>query len=154
MKFVTDSVEETYALGERLARALAPGDVLALRGDLGAGKTSFVRGLARGLRVPSEYPVTSPTFVLLQTYPGAVNLHHLDFYRIENASELASLGLTEWLGSDGVVAIEWFEKFPSVWTGDTIEISLTIDSENRRTLEVGETSPRSRAVVAALQGAS
>ena len=104
---VSESEEATTALGERLARSLSPGAVLLLEGELGAGKTAFVRGLAIGLGAPEE-DVSSPTFTLIQEYRGRVPLLHADLYRITGA-EADDLGLDE-LGRDGVVAIEWAAK--------------------------------------------
>lgn len=100
----TASAAETEASGERLGRTLQAGDVLLLAGDLGAGKTTFVRGLARGLGVDGA--VQSPTFQLVRLHPGPIPLAHVDLYRLDSAAELAELGLEEVL-EDGVVAIEW-----------------------------------------------
>ena len=104
---VTHSAEETEAVGEELAPLLAPGDLLLLAGELGAGKTTFVRGLARGLGVTA--PVQSPTFQLVRVYPGRVQLAHVDLYRLESGTELADLGLDELL-DEGVVAVEWGDR--------------------------------------------
>ena len=101
------SPEETEAAGEELAATLAVGDLLLLAGELGAGKTTFVRGLARGLGVKSG--VQSPTFQLVRVYPGRIQLAHVDLYRLESGSELADLGLDELL-EEGVVAVEWGDR--------------------------------------------
>jgi tRNA threonylcarbamoyladenosine biosynthesis protein TsaE len=106
---LTNSEEETSAAGERLAARLRPGDVVLLQGDLGAGKTAFVRGLARGLGVPPE-EVSSPTFTLIQEYRGRVPLYHVDLYRLQPV-EAADLGLDELMSRDGVVAVEWAERW-------------------------------------------
>ena len=100
----TSSAEETEAAGERLGRTLRPGDLLLLAGELGAGKTTFVRGLARGLGVEGQ--VQSPTFQLVRMHAGEVPLAHVDLYRVGTAAELDDLGLEEIL-EEGVVAIEW-----------------------------------------------
>lgn len=100
----TNSAEETEAAGERLGRTLRPGDLLLLAGDLGAGKTTLVRGLARGLGVSGA--VQSPTFQLVRVHPGPIPLAHVDLYRLDSAAELGQLGLEEML-EDGVVVIEW-----------------------------------------------
>ena len=100
---------ETEAAGERLASTLVAGDVVLLEGQLGAGKTAFVRGLARGLGSDPE-EVASPTFVLLTAYPGPLTLHHADLYRLE-PEEVADLGLDELISGDGVVAVEWAERW-------------------------------------------
>src|SRR5262245_240543 len=111
MTVTTASEAETGAVGRDVARTLRAGDVVLLHGDLGAGKTAFVRGLAEGLGVePSE--VSSPTFTLIQEYRGGrLPLLHVDLYRLDNAKEIDDLGLEE-LGRDAVTAIEWAEKLP------------------------------------------
>ena len=103
----TRSAAETEAVAEELATRLEPGDLLLLAGDLGAGKTTFVRGLARGLG--SSVPVQSPTFQLVRIYPGRIQLAHLDLYRLETAGELGDLGLEDLLEA-GVVAVEWGDR--------------------------------------------
>ena len=121
---VTGSEEETFAVAERLARTLKPGTFVLLHGDLGAGKTVFVRGLAAGLGVDPE-AVTSPTFVLIQHYKGRVPLVHADLYRLENAGAVDDLGLEE-MGSGGVVvAVEWAERLPR-----TPDSSVTVRIED------------------------
>ncbi|RUM88744.1 MAG: tRNA (adenosine(37)-N6)-threonylcarbamoyltransferase complex ATPase subunit type 1 TsaE [Thermodesulfatator sp.] len=106
----TRSPEETQALGESLARRLSPGDLVALVGELGSGKTTFVQGLARGLGVPPEVYVTSPSFTLVNEYPGRVPLFHVDLYRL-SPEEVEDLGLSEMLFR-GVMVVEWAEKLP------------------------------------------
>ena len=109
-QFQTNSVEETVALGKRLAGRFAIGDCIALIGELGAGKTVFVRGLAVGLGITDERMVSSPTYVLVQEYAGRIRLYHVDLYRLPAAEdELDNLGLDEML-SDGVVVIEWADR--------------------------------------------
>jgi len=104
---VTGSPAETEAAGEALGRRLRVGDVVLLQGELGAGKTTFVRGVARG--AGSEAPVASPTFQLVRVYPGRLQLAHVDLYRIEKSPELAELGLDE-LADQGAVLVEWGER--------------------------------------------
>jgi tRNA threonylcarbamoyladenosine biosynthesis protein TsaE len=107
----THSEEETATVGRELAATLSVGDVILLYGDLGAGKTAFVRGLAEGLGVPRD-DVSSPTFTLIQEYRGGrLTLFHVDLYRIEDPREFDELGLDE-IGEDGVLSIEWAEKLP------------------------------------------
>lgn len=110
---VTDSAAETEALGEGLGKRLRIGDVVLLTGELGAGKTTFVRGVARG--AGSVAPVASPTFQLVRVYPGRVQLAHVDLYRIEHSAELGDLGLEE-LAGEGAVVIEW---------GDRLEVPVS-----------------------------
>lgn len=123
---VTHSEQETFALAEQLARTLKPGSVVLLHGDLGAGKTVFVRGLASGLGVNPD-AVTSPTFVLIQHYRGDIPLIHADLYRLENPAAVEDLGLDE-IGRDGVVAVEWAERMP--WIADGA-ISVRIEDTGR-----------------------
>jgi tRNA threonylcarbamoyladenosine biosynthesis protein TsaE len=129
----TENEDETAAAGERLAARLGPGDVILLFGDLGSGKTAFVRGLARGLGA-AETDVSSPTFTLVQEYAGRVTLYHVDLYRLE-PKEVEDLGLEELISGDGVVAIEWAER----WHGrpdDVIEVRLEHAGEDRRRIVV------------------
>ncbi len=130
---LTQTEDETSAAGERLAGSLRAGDVVLLYGDLGAGKTAFVRGLARGLGAPAD-DVTSPTFTLIQEYSGRVMLYHVDLYRLE-PKEVEDLGLEELVLGDGVVAIEWAER----WTGrpdDVCEVRLEHAGEDQRRISI------------------
>jgi tRNA threonylcarbamoyladenosine biosynthesis protein TsaE len=115
---VTNSAAETETIGEHLGKRLRIGDVLLLTGELGAGKTTFVRGVARG--AGSTAPIASPTFQLVRVYPGRVQLAHVDLYRVERLSELADLGLEE-LTEQGAVVIEWGDRL-EVGTAALIEI--------------------------------
>src|SRR5215468_12034378 len=108
MKILSRSAEETRALGERLGARLGAGDVVACIGALGAGKTCFLQGLARGLGVPTD--VTSPTFVLVNYYRGRLPVYHLDAYRTDSLLEVVDLGLDEMLDGEGVTLIEWADK--------------------------------------------
>lgn len=120
---ITRSEEETCALGQKLASTLNPGTFVVLHGDLGAGKTAFVRGLAAGLGAdPAE--VSSPTFVLIQHYRGRMPLTHVDLYRLDSAAAVDDLGLEELVG-DGVLAVEWAERLPR-----RIEGSVTVRIED------------------------
>ena len=109
---ISENPEETLALAERLARGLALDQlhIITLEGDLGAGKTQFVKGLARGLEVPDWYYLNSPTFTLINEYRGRLPLYHFDLYRLGGSDELFDLGFADYLAGPGVVAIEWPEK--------------------------------------------
>jgi tRNA threonylcarbamoyladenosine biosynthesis protein TsaE len=134
--FVTKSEEETVEGGRRLATSLGADSVVLLLGDLGAGKTAFVRGLAEGLGA-SPADVSSPTFTLIQEYrSGRILLLHVDLYRLNNPSEVEDLGLEE-LGSGAVVAIEWAEKLPYA-PPDAIRVSIEHlgEGERRVTIEM------------------
>jgi tRNA threonylcarbamoyladenosine biosynthesis protein TsaE len=126
-EIVTSSAAETEAEGEKLGRELKPGDLLLLTGPLGAGKTTFVRGLARG--TGSEAQVQSPTFTLVRVYPGRVQLAHVDLYRVKAAGELADLGLDE-LIDEGAVVVEWGDRIESK-TGRVITFE-TLGGDRRR----------------------
>lgn len=140
-EILTASEEETSAAGERLGASLQAGAVVLLYGDLGAGKTAFVRGLARGIGAPDE-EVTSPTFTIVQEYPGRVTLYHVDLYRLEER-EVDDLGLEELVLGDGVVAIEWAER----WRGrpdDAIEVRIEDSGEDARRISVDNPGSRPR----------
>ncbi len=132
-EILTNSEEETSAVGERLAASLRPGDVILLYGELGAGKTAFVRGLARGLGASAE-DVSSPTFTLIQEYPGRLRLYHVDLYRLE-PQEIPDLGLEELVLGDGVVAIEWADRWPGR-PDDVVEVRIEHGDEDARSIRV------------------
>lgn len=128
---ISRSPEETQAVGERLGARLEPGAVVACIGALGAGKTCFLQGLARGLGV--ESPVTSPTFVLVNQYRGRLPVYHVDAYRTESLSELLDLGIEELLHGDGVTVIEWADKLVPLLPSHTITVTITgLGDEPRR----------------------
>ena len=127
IELLTTSAGETEAAGERLGRQLRRGDLLLLVGELGAGKTTFVRGLARGLQVGG--PVMSPTFQLVRVYPGPVPLAHVDLYRLNGGEDLRELGLDELL-DEGVVAVEWGERLGAA--GAMRLVIDMLDAERRR----------------------
>ncbi len=125
MTYTTRSAAETELLGARLAQRLQPGDVIAYRGDLGAGKTAFTRGLARGLGI-SE-PVTSPTYTIVNEYPqGRLPLFHFDMYRLRGEEDLFDLGWEDYLCRGGVCAVEWSE---TVWEALDNPIVVTIEKD-------------------------
>lgn len=119
---VSGSAEQTRAAGERLGRTLGAGAVVALIGELGAGKTCFIQGLARGLEVGAE--PTSPTFVLVNEYRGRLPFYHVDAYRTESLTELLDLGLLELFGGEGVTAVEWADKLVPLLPADAIVVTI------------------------------
>lgn len=144
----TGSVEETEAVGARLGRAAAAGDVVALYGDLGAGKTAFVRGLAAGLGVP-PYLVASPTFTMIAEYVGGrLPLFHVDLYRLA-PGEADLLALREYVYGPGVTAIEWFDRLPSGALDAYLTVRIEYSAPGRRLILEGQGS-RAAALVAAL----
>jgi tRNA threonylcarbamoyladenosine biosynthesis protein TsaE len=133
----TRSPEETEALGERLGASLRGGEVVLLSGELGAGKTAFVRGLARGVGAdPAE--VASPTFVLLTSYPGRLTLHHADLYRLAGRGDDHELGLEELPGPRGVLAVEWAERLSDVPWPRVVRVSLAHAGEDHRRVAIEE----------------
>ena len=130
---LTKSPEETQSLAEQLGRLLQPGDVVALVGELGSGKTLFSQGLARGLGVPKNFYITSPTFVIINEYPGRVPFYHLDLYRVSKA-EFSELGLEEILFAQGAVAIEWAERLGENLPVERLEVRLTFLGEVERNI--------------------
>lgn len=134
---VTRSEQETAGLAERLGASLCGGEVVLLHGELGSGKTAFVRGLARGLGAdPAE--VVSPTFVLLTSYAGRLTLHHADLYRLAGAGDDAELGLQELPGEGGVLAVEWAERLSSVPWDRVIRVRLAHAGERERSVQIEE----------------
>ena len=137
LRIISHSPEETRALGEKLAARLAPGDVVLLEGELGAGKSELARGIARGLGVTET--VTSPSFTILNVYEsGRCPLYHFDWYRLESAEELFELGLEEYLGGDGIAVVEWAEKCPEALPKKTIRIRLEATGDEERRIEAEE----------------
>jgi tRNA threonylcarbamoyladenosine biosynthesis protein TsaE len=132
---LTSSEEETTAAGERFASRLRPGDVVLLHGDLGAGKTAFVRGLATGLGAPPG-DVSSPTFTLVQEYRGRLTLYHVDLYRLQPV-EVGDLGLDELSEGNAVVAVEWAERWTDAPAGAWI-VRFAIEGEEERRISIAE----------------
>lgn len=130
----TASSEETQLLAEQLGLLLQPGDVIALVGELGSGKTLFSQGLARGLEVPETFYITSPTFAIINEYPGRIAFYHLDLYRVDSAAEFFELGLEEILYGQGAVAIEWAERLGENLPGERLEVHLAFRGETSRSL--------------------
>lgn len=135
--FITNSPEETIALGRELASQLAPPKLVVLRGDLGAGKTTLVKGIAEGFHAASHDDVTSPTFTLIHEYRGpAVTLYHIDLYRIDTPRELETLALDDLMTDNSVLLIEWGEKFPRFQRERDMEIAIERISENQRNIRI------------------
>jgi len=137
-EYITHSAEETVALGRKLASELTGARMVILRGDLGAGKTTLVKGVAEGLKAASQDDVTSPTFTLTHEFRGPeINLFHVDLYRVDTQRELDTLGLDELFAEDGnLVLLEWGEKFPRFVTERDVEISIHRRSDRERKITV------------------
>jgi tRNA threonylcarbamoyladenosine biosynthesis protein TsaE len=131
VKQIVDSAEETRAVAAEFAAGLVPGALVALTGDLGSGKTEFVKGLVAGLGSPAQ--VTSPTFTLIHEYRGGrLPLFHMDFYRLTIEKELELIGFDDYLAEPGVCAIEWANRFPELIPADAIWVDISIGENNKR----------------------
>lgn len=143
-QFETQSPEETFSLGEKIGGHLTAGDIVCLFGDLGSGKTTLTQGIARGLGVPKEAYVRSPTFTLVNQYEGKLPVFHIDLYRIASLQDLENLGLEETLGSGGVAIVEWAEKLfdakqpeiPLLGMARWLEIHIQIEQKDTRKFEL------------------
>jgi len=136
-EFVTHSPDETIALGRRLAAMLVPPKIVLLRGDLGAGKTTLVKGIAGAFHAASEEDVTSPTFTLIHEYHGPeANLYHIDLYRVDTPRQLETLGLDDLISENSILLIEWGEKFARFEQERDVEIALERIGENDRRVRV------------------
>ena len=130
MLFISRSTQATQAIGSKLGEIIKPGDVILIIGELGAGKTCFVQGLARGLGV--EENISSPSFVLLRQYNGRLPLYHVDLYRLEKLPEIADLGLDDYFYSEGVSVIEWANRALELLPAEHLLIELKIVSARQR----------------------
>ena len=136
MQYVTHSPTETRSLGEALSKGLRPGDVLVLQGGMGAGKSEFTRGIARGLGISG--PIASPTFTIMQAYDsGRLPLYHFDWYRINDAEELFEIGAEEYLQGDGIAVVEWAERASELLPDSYLQISLSKGAgDDERIIEI------------------
>ena len=131
----TNSPEETWELAAELAGELAAGTVIALHGDLGAGKTCFIQGLAAALGI--DEPITSPTYTLIGEYEGRLPLHHIDLYRLSGPAEALGLGLEEYFDADGITAIEWAERAEGLLPSNPLHIRIRADEQSgTRTFQI------------------
>ena len=137
LRITIESVKATRKLGRRIGRCLAAPLLIALTGDLGSGKTTLVQGLAQGLDVPGNYAVTSPTYTLINEYPGRWPLYHVDLYRLQDSVDLEDIGLREVIHGDGVVAVEWAEKLVEEdLPAEQIAIDMQIVDDLRRKISL------------------
>ena len=151
-EFQIDNLDGTRRFGRILAEILRAGDVVGLRGDLGAGKTFLSGAVAYALNVPPEVAVTSPTFVLINEYEGSLPIYHMDLYRLGDADEIYDLGLWEYYDGDGVCLVEWCDRFDDLWPKQAVLITLELlGGEERRF--VAEGRGRGAEIVAALSSA-
>lgn len=123
-------------LGEKLAKRLSRGDVVALYGDLGSGKTTFTKGVGRGLGIKDSRHINSPTFVLIKEYEAKLPLYHIDLYRLDNLKDIEDIGIEEYIYGDGVAIIEWAEKIENILPEKHISARFKIKGENKREIEI------------------
>jgi len=148
---ISHSQRQTKSCGKKLAPLLEGGDIIGLRGELGAGKTCLVRGVAEGLGVGEKAWIRSPTFTLINEYHGRLPVYHIDLYRVSGQAEQEGLNLSEYLYGDGVCLVEWFEYLPADETEEFLEVNLTHAGANRRSLTFSAHGARYERVVEALR---
>lgn len=136
MKKISKSVEETIEIGAKFAKGLKKGDCVALIGDLGAGKTVFTKGIARGLGVKNARYVNSPTFVIIKEYEGRLPLYHFDLYRLDGHSGFDDMNYEEYFYGDGIAVIEWADKISGLLPNGHWEVNLKAADENRRNINI------------------
>ena len=146
---MANSADDMRRLGVRLGQAMDVGDVVALVGPLGSGKTTFAQGLAQGLGVAADRRVASPSFALVNEHPGRTPFVHVDFYRLRTRAELPELGIEE-AYDRAATAIEWADRFPEVLPADHLQITLAVQESGRRQLRLHPSGPRGQALAAAL----
>jgi tRNA threonylcarbamoyladenosine biosynthesis protein TsaE len=134
--FRTHSPEETQEIGVEIGRQLNPGDVVALIGDLGVGKTCLTQGIARGAGVYQDQTVNSPSYILVNEYEGKIPVYHIDLYRLQRLEDIVALGLEEYLEGDGICVIEWADRMGELLPEDCIQVKITGEDEFTREIEV------------------
>jgi len=150
-EIVSENAGQTFAIGFAVGEKAGAGDIFALSGELGAGKTCFTGGLARGVGVGDHYTITSPTFTLVNEYPGRCPLYHLDVYRLNSVRDLDDLGYDEYLSGKGVIVIEWAEKIAKALPPDSVLIHFTYVDENKRIIRISGPQKRIRDLVKDIQ---
>lgn len=146
------SAHETINLGQRLGTFLRDGDVVALKGELGSGKTWFTKGLALGLGVPPDLIITSPSFSLINEYEGRCILFHMDAYRLENLSDFLSAGLEEYFYEDGVVVMEWADRWPEILPERSLRVEFHIVDDHSRKITLSGSHTRAEEVLKNVAG--
>jgi tRNA threonylcarbamoyladenosine biosynthesis protein TsaE len=151
MVFQTKSASETVRIGKSIGSLLQPGDVVALVGELGTGKTQFIKGLAEGLGVGKPTYISSPSFTLINEYPGGVPFYHIDLFRLESEKEAEELGLEEYFQGEGITAIEWADKIPSLLPEENLWIRIHYTGEKFRSIEMNPKGKRYEHLLKKLQ---
>ncbi len=133
---VSTGPDMTRALGRAIGERLTAGCVIGLSGTLGCGKTTLIQGLARGLGVPADYPVTSPSYTLINVYPGRLPLYHADLYRLSGSDDLADIGLEDVVEENAVIVVEWIDRIASGDIGESLRIQMEIIDDDRRDIRL------------------
>jgi tRNA threonylcarbamoyladenosine biosynthesis protein TsaE len=134
--FQTKSTSETIRFGKNIGSLLLPGDVVALLGELGTGKTQFIKGLAAGVEVGKPTYISSPSFTLINEYAGKVRFYHIDLFRLKSEKEAEELGLEEYFQGGGITAIEWADKIPSLLPEEILWINIRYTGKNTRSFKI------------------
>ena len=150
VKYLTNSVEKTVWVGQQLGIQLIDGDILALIGDLGGGKTWFTKGVAIGLDIDQGY-IVSPTFTLVNEYKGRRQLFHIDLYRLKNKAEIIALDLEDYFSGEGIVVIEWADRWPGELPEERIQVDLRMIDEHTRELRFSGYHPRAKEIIGTLK---
>ncbi len=141
-RIVASSVEETLRIGAFLGRHLSNGSIVTLHGELGSGKTCLTRGIAQGLKVPEGFYVTSPSYSLINEYPGRLPLFHVDLYRVRDVGELEELGLEDIMGGNGVTVIEWADRLAADLLNERLAVGMSIVNDRTRALQLTGYGPQ------------
>ena len=153
MKVVVQSksASETVRLGKNIGSRLQPGDVVALVGELGAGKTQFIKGLTAGAGISNPGYISSPSFTLINEYPGEITFYHIDLFRLDKEKEAEELGLEDYFQGGGITAIEWADKIPSLLPKELLLIHIAYTGRNGRSLEIIGKGKRYEEIVSQLR---
>jgi len=149
-QIISRGSEDTHLIGRIIGKLLTAGDIIALIGDLGTGKTCITQGIARGLGISESYAITSPTFTLINEYPGRHVLYHFDVYRLQGSNDLEDMGYEEYFYGKGVSVIEWAEKITDIIPESAITICITFLDENTRRIEISAPEKRMEEISSAL----
>lgn len=152
MVFQAKSSAETIRIGKSIGSRLLPGDVVALVGELGAGKTQFIKGLAAGVGIGNPTYISSPSFTLINEYPGKIPFYHIDLFRLEREKEAEELGLEDYFQGGGITAIEWADKIPSLLPKEMLFIHIAYVGKNIRSIEINGKGKRFEDLLKELSG--
>jgi len=136
MRYLSNNTNDTIALGKKIGKKLKPGDVVALIGNLGAGKTVFTKGIAAGLGVKAAKYVNSPTFVLIKQYKGKLPLYHFDLYRMDSQQQVKEIGYEEYFYGDGITVVEWADKIEELLPKKYLRVQFSIKGKEKRQIKI------------------